>query len=68
MKQPSITVTLPHVGEVDLTMLGSVGPLTYWLDATTHKVYSYNLEVAKFVDRGTVRDLAKLPPTLRPVA
>ena len=66
MRQHTITVVLPGVGEVDLTMLGSRGPLVYWLDEITRRVYSYELDTAKFVARGPVSELRFLPPNLRP--
>jgi hypothetical protein len=66
MKQHTITIVLPNVGEVDLSMLGSRGPLVYWLDERTKRVYSYHLDTAKFVARGSVTELALLPPNLRP--
>lgn len=66
LQQHTITVVLPGVGEVDLTMLGSRGPLVYWLDETTRRVYSYELDTAKFVARGSIAELRLLPPNLRP--
>lgn len=62
----TITKTLPDGTELELSWLGAVGLLTYWLDAIDHEVYTYNLDNAQLVNRGAMSSLQQLPQHLRP--